>query len=130
MADDTQPKLESIAPVFMVTDVRRAAAYYTGMLLFEIAFEWADEDGGPVRYVIVKKDDCVLHLSQAEAAREAVAYIGLRGISDYYDSVRAAGANVTEELQDWPWGMREFETTDPDGNRLIFGEDIPQERIG
>ena len=126
MAKSTQPKLESIAPIFAVTDVERAVAYYTGKLLFEIAFEWSDDDDGPVRYVIVKRDDCVLHLSRGSTARESAAYVGLRGVADYYEAVRGAGANITEELQDWPWGMREFETADPDGNRLIFGEDIPQ----
>lgn len=124
MADQPKPKLESVAPVFAVRDIAQAKAYYTNSLLFEIAFEWADEQGGPVRYVIVKKDDCVVHRSQGEVTHKSVAYFGVRGVSEYCASVRKAGAHITEDIRDFPWKMREFEAADPDGNRLIFGEDI------
>lgn len=52
------------------------------------------------------------------------AYVFVDGVADYYEVVKARGADIREELQDYPWGMREFEVTDFDGNRLIFGEHL------
>ncbi len=122
-----KPKLESIAPVFAITDVQRARDFYTETLGFSIAFEWADEEGGPIRYVILRQNDCDLHLSQSETAHRAIAYFFMHGVEDYYETVKAAGATISQDLKDWPWNMREFEVTDPDGNRLIFGQDISQQ---
>ena len=48
----------------------------------------------------------------------------LDGIDAYHAMVTSAGANITEEIQDQPWRMREFETRDPDGNVLLFGEHL------
>ncbi len=69
----TGGRLDTIAPVFAVTDAPAAAAYYTGTLGFEIAFQWADEDGRPVTYVILRCGGCDLHLSQAPEPRPSIA---------------------------------------------------------
>jgi uncharacterized glyoxalase superfamily protein PhnB len=38
--------------------------------------------------------------------------------------VQRAGGRISCPLETQPWDMREFEVTDPDGNRLIFGEHV------
>ena len=117
-------KLGLIAPVFAIADVKRSKDYYINKLGFEVDFEWADNERDPVRYMSVGKNDCRLHLSQSERPHKATAYFFIYDVEGYYASVKKAGADITQDLKDWPWNMREFETADPDGNRLIFGQDI------
>ena len=38
------------------------------------------------------------------------------------DRLRAAGATVTEEPTDQPWGERVARVLDPDGNEVIVGQ--------
>jgi hypothetical protein len=47
--------------------------------------------------------------------------VSLRGRAIFVDDVDvAAGALGVDEIDDMPWG-RDFEITDPDGNRLRIG---------
>ncbi len=124
MSDDTPFKLEVVAPVFPVTDVGRSVDYYRDALLFEVAFEWADSDDEPVRYAILQNGDTEVHLTEAETARETIAYFFVDSVAGYYAAVKGKGAKITSEIKDYPWEMREFEVADPDGNRLIFGEHL------
>lgn len=122
MSDPKPSQLSCIAPVLPVSDLKTAVAYYCGKLLFGTRFEWADADADPVRYAILSRDHVELHLSAGAARHPATAYCFVDGVDGYYAEAKAAGANITEELSDRPWDMREFATRDPDGNVLVFGE--------
>ena len=124
MVDRVGYQMEVVAPVFPVTDLANALAYYTDKLLFTVKFEWADQDSGPVRYAILENGRCELHLSIGSAAHRASAYFFVDRVRNYYDTVVAKGAIITGDIEDQPWDMREFEVADPDGNRLIFGEHL------
>jgi len=124
MADAIKPKLTVVAPIFAVTDVRRALEYFAGKLMFTVAFQWADADDAPIRYAILQSGDCELHVSHSEKPHKCFAYFFVRGVREYYEIVKANGALITQHLQDLPWDMREFEVADPDGNTLIFGEHL------
>ena len=123
-------KLGLIAPVFAVADIKRTKDYYTDKLGFDIDFEWADHEGDPIRYISVGKNDRHLHFSQSGNPHKAMAYFFIDDVENYYKAVKESGADVTKDLKDWPWEMREFEVADPDGNRLIFGQDISQDISG
>jgi uncharacterized glyoxalase superfamily protein PhnB len=38
-----------------------------------------------------------------------------------YAELRSCGARILVEPKNYPYGMRDFEITDPDGNQLSFG---------
>ncbi len=116
--------LEVVAPVFPVTDIKRSLAYYTEKLLFTVGFEWADTPEEDIRYAILQSGNCELHLRYRETPHPTVAYVFVDGVKDYYEAVKTRHATITGEIDDHPWEMREFEVTDPDGNRLIFGEHL------
>lgn len=120
----SQAKLEQHAPVFPVTDICRALDYYSGPLGFEVAFFWEDEEGDGVRYAILRRDNCELHLTLASRPHKTVAYFFVDSVQSLYREMKRGKANTSSELQDWPWDMREFEVTDTDGNVLIFGEHL------
>ena len=50
----------------------------------------------------------------------------VRGYASHADSLHAEltanGAEIQSEPVSRPWGLREFEVLDPEGNRLTFGE--------
>ncbi|MEM0907489.1 MAG: glyoxalase superfamily protein [Pseudomonadota bacterium] len=124
MTQDDEPRFEVVAPIFLVSDVPRARAYYSEALAFKVGFEWADADDEPVRYLIVQAGKVEVHLTKAEAVTPRFAYIFVDGVGDYYDTVTRRGAEIPEKLNDKPWNMREFAARDPDGNVLIFGEHL------
>ncbi len=116
--------LEVIAPVFPVSDLRRSCAYYTECLLFETAFEWRDSEREPLNYAILQNGNVELHLSLAREPHKNVAYVFVNNVRDYFEAVKHLQAEISAPLSDQPWEMREFEVTDPDGNRIIFGEHL------
>ncbi|KZM51000.1 VOC family protein [Labrenzia sp. OB1] len=124
MHEAKPPELAHIAPVFPVSNVAGAVAYYRDKLLFDVRFEWADKDGDPVRYAILGRDKIELHLTAGDNPHARTAYCFVDGVDGYYALASNAGANITEDIVDQPWEMREFETRDPDGNVLLFGEHL------
>lgn len=124
MTQQSGYSVETVAPVFPVTDILRSRRYYTERLGFEVDFEWADSDDAPLNYVILRLGKAELHLTLALAANKTAAYFFVDGVENYYRSVSANGATIAQALADQPWEMREFEVADPDGNALIFGEHL------
>ena len=124
MTDQNTFKLENVAPVFQVADIKRALGYYSDKLLFSTDFEWSNSENEPVNYAIVLQGDTELHLTPNKEPHERVAYFFVRNVQAFHEAVKAKGADITRGITDLPWQMREFEVTDPDGNRLIFGEHL------
>ncbi len=124
MTDNTSFSLDVVAPVFPVTDIKRALSYYTEKLLFESSFEWADSEQEPLNYAVLRKNAAELHLTVSKDRHATVAYIFVDNVKGYYDAIKDTGAEITHEMADYPWDMREFEIADPDGNRIIFGEHL------
>ncbi len=124
MTEPAPYKLEVVAPIFPVTDVKRSLEYYVQQLSFTIAFQWADRPEDPVRYAILQNGNCELHLSHSKNPVRTQAYFFVDGVNEYYKAVKARAPNITCGIEDQPWEMREFEVADPDGNRLIIGEHL------
>jgi uncharacterized glyoxalase superfamily protein PhnB len=53
--------------------------------------------------------------------RQSSAYVIVADPDGLHDRAKAAGAEITRELQDTDYGSREFATTDPEGNVWSFG---------
>lgn len=122
MTQTQSPQISHIAPVLRVKDLAASLAYYRDSLLFLVAFEWADNEGDPIRYAVLEHGKSGVHLTQSDAPGGTTAYCFVEDIDGYHALAKSSGANITEDIDDQPWGMREFETRDPDGNVLIFGE--------
>ena len=124
MKDKDDFSLEVVAPVFPVADIDRARDHYTEKLLFTLSFEWADSENEPLSYAILQQGNTELHLTLAKGPRKTTAYFFVNNVRAFYEAVKTAGANITHDIKDQPWDMREFEVTDLDGNQIIFGEHI------
>jgi catechol 2,3-dioxygenase-like lactoylglutathione lyase family enzyme len=120
MSDGRSDPREGVA-AFAVGDLEASLDYYQNQLGFEVAFRWGD----PAYFAGVCRGAVTIHLTSAEDRRAA---IGLSTLSLFVGDADAAhrdlverGAHVTVEIDDRPYGLRDFMVEDPDGNRLAFG---------
>lgn len=41
-----------------------------------------------------------------------------------YSELKARGAPILHEIENKPWGFREFAVVTPEGHRIVFGQDL------
>ena len=125
MADlETQPRLTSLAPQFLVDDLARSIAYYE-----KLGFAFGDAWVG--FYAIGVRDGLELHLKEApknpaeRAYRRAHEHLdaaaGVDGIEAYYAECVANGVSIIRPLAATEWGTKDFYIEDPDGYIISFG---------
>jgi uncharacterized glyoxalase superfamily protein PhnB len=118
-------ELCAVAPVFVVKDLPRAVEHYRDVLGFAVRFTY----GEPVLYTGVERDALVLHLQAAGRTKrqpgQSSVYVFVSDVDALHAELKAKGALVQGEPQDYPYGMRDFSINDPDGNQLSFGMETP-----
>ena len=102
--------------------------FYTKKLGFELA-SVKPEDGESDLYFcsmfIGKKADANFYFSKATAesfkTSEAMIALGTSELDEYYAYLKGqTGVEIAEDIEDKPWGFRQFTIKDNDGNRLTF----------
>ena len=120
MTDRVTPSLTGAAAVFDVRDVALARDFYRDRLGFAVTFEW----GAPLDYVCLCRDDVQLHVRATRRGRTAgggTYCVFVRDVDALHAELVGRGAAIPRPPETFPYGMREFELDDPDGNRLVFG---------
>jgi uncharacterized glyoxalase superfamily protein PhnB len=114
---DAKPQFEAVTPRLPVTDVEKALTFYVDQLGFQLGWKW----GSPITHGNVCRDSISLDLISAPEGRRgtAMAYIQLSGVDAYFSEVKERNCSVGE-LQDRPYGMRDFEVVDPDGTDSLL----------
>ena len=81
--------------------------------------------GQPTFYAGVERDGVVIHLQAAsETKRQAgqgAVNIFVTDVDEQYQELKSRGARTLNEPKDYPYGMRDFDINDLDGNQLCFG---------
>jgi predicted enzyme related to lactoylglutathione lyase len=112
-------KVTRLIPTFSVRDMGRAANWYRDVLGWAVQFS----DGG---YAGVEVDGQILFLAQLEAPGEpgpSQMYVRLAGgVDEYAERVVKRGGAPYNMPKNQPYGMREFNIRDPDGNFLHIGQ--------
>jgi catechol 2,3-dioxygenase-like lactoylglutathione lyase family enzyme len=117
-AAGAEKNFEGISPVFPVSDVPAAVAFYRERLGFDLGWIW----GEPPTHAGVCRGVVGINLTlEPSDAGSGEAYVELQGVDAYYEELLARNVEVGE-LHDRPYGMRDFALIDLDGNRLVFGE--------
>lgn len=120
------PKLCDAATVFVARDVVRTAEYYRDILGFKIAFVY----GNPTFYAGVERDGVVIHLQAASETKrqpgQGSVNVFVTEVDNLHEELKANGANILKPPQDYPYGMRDFDVMDVDGNHLSFGMESKQ----
>jgi uncharacterized glyoxalase superfamily protein PhnB len=120
------PKIKTIAPQFLVDDLKMAVAYYRDVLGFDIDFVYESF------YAAVSRDGASIHLKCApktisdrehrKANEHLDAYIDVSNVDVLFADLTSRSARVTKELGDRPWQCRDFYVEDIDGYILCFSE--------
>lgn len=112
-----------IAAVIPVKDIQLAKAFYVDGLHFEVVFE----NGAPVGFVILKREEAELHLTlqpQHKAAAFPIAHLLVDDANALFARCQTLGARIVKGIQDKEYGIRAFVFADPDGNRIDVGQVI------
>jgi catechol 2,3-dioxygenase-like lactoylglutathione lyase family enzyme len=111
--------------VLAVHDVRASAKFYVEALSFHIV-------GEPPGWIFVLKDNCMIMLGEcpndlhpsALGCHNYFAYLRVDDADAYRAELKAKGVPPLSEIEDKPWGMREFSVRTPDGHRIMIGHAI------
>lgn len=108
-------------PIFCVTDIDRAQAFYSGVLGFDKIFA----NGSPVGFMIFGKDRAQFGISLNPHYRASTANV-LHWFVDDIEQLYALcvdnGVRIIKALQQKDYGQRAFVFADPDGNRIDVGQ--------
>jgi len=82
----------------------------------------------PHGYAIVTRDGLELHFFAFPTLNPEINYAGcywrVQDASALFDEFQSAGVTRLGELEDKPWGMREFHIIDPSDNLVRIGQAI------
>ena len=106
-------------PELPVEDVERAQRYYRDVLGFEIGWLCPGNEMGAVS----RKKAVIFFRRTKPPFAPAVHWIFAEDVDASYGELKSSGANIVEELEKKPWGLRQFTVEDPDGNRFYFHHD-------
>ena len=114
--------LRRTTPILRSFDEAKARKFYLDFLGFRVVFEHRFHAGAPL-YMGIARGDCHLHLSEhlGDATPGSSMRIEVGDVDALCAELQARHyASSRPEVQDMPWGTRDFTVTDPFGNRLTF----------
>lgn len=106
-----------------VQDMNRARDFYCSVLGFHKTFE----NGTPVQFMILKRDEAELHLTlQLDHMPPGfnVAHLLVEDAIALHDACVTHGCAIIKPLKDQDYGLRAFVFEDTEGNRIDVGEPI------
>ena len=109
------------APVLHVPDVGAAVAFYRDVCGFTCDF-------GDASYAVVWRDNSAVHFVKGESPPRGIhLFQWIRDVDAYHQEIVDRGASPSSPPHDQPYGIREFALEDPNGVRIIFGQDVEPE---
>ena len=109
--------------MFVVRDVLRSVEHYRDVLGFRTEFTY----GQPTFYAGVERDGVVIHLQAASETKRQPGHgavnVFVTDVDALYHELKSRGARTLNEPKDYPYGMRDFDTHDLDGNQVSFGSE-------
>jgi catechol 2,3-dioxygenase-like lactoylglutathione lyase family enzyme len=108
---------QSLAPNLPVPDVPAAQEWYRTVLGLEVNWIWEDDFGS------VGWDSVEIFLYESDSPKAVVCslFVDIDELDAVYDRCRERGGEIVSELEQKPWGLREFSVCDPGGNILRIG---------
>jgi catechol 2,3-dioxygenase-like lactoylglutathione lyase family enzyme len=120
---DHQIRFGRVAAMLPVKDITKAAEFYIGVLGFQKTFE----NGNPVGFMILERDQAEIHLTLQPRHRAAdfnVAHMMVDDVDALYAICQREGLRIIKSLQNKDYGLRAFVFEDRDGNRIDVGQPL------
>ena len=107
-------------PELPVPDVKTAQTYYRDKLGFEIG--WYNIDG---KIGAVSRGDCSVFFREvAQKQLPSTFWVFCEDLDATQADLAERGANITDELELKPWGLRQFTVEDHCANKFYFFHDV------
>ncbi|PKX94859.1 glyoxalase family protein [Aspergillus novofumigatus IBT 16806] len=128
MASEIVKSAWKVIPMFESRSIPLTVDFYTKTLGFELGSVKPEDNGSDLYFcslAIGKKADANFYFLKVtpETFKSSQAMIGLgtRELDDYYVYLKSQiGVVFSEDIEDKPWGFRQFTIKDNDGNSLTF----------
>jgi predicted enzyme related to lactoylglutathione lyase len=121
----TYPKIKSMSPQLLVTDLERSLDFYIQKLGFEIDFRYEDFYAG------INRDGYTIHLKSGwpvfdervnRLENEHLDLVfSVTDLDNLFESMKSLSVTIVQQMKVMPYG-REFYIADPDGYVLAFLE--------
>ena len=112
-------ELNQPVPELPVADVEKAQEYYRDFLGCKIEWLYPTKDIGAVS----NGDTAIFFRKREKSFEPAVHWVYCDDVDSTYKALQDNGANIVEDLEDKPWGIRQFTINDLDGNIFYFHHD-------
>ncbi|ETN41931.1 uncharacterized protein HMPREF1541_03870 [Cyphellophora europaea CBS 101466] len=118
-----------LVPHFPSSSIRDTVNFYTNDLHFQLGGidpEDADEPNMCSVFIGIGAMKGNIYFFQSQPGEKlhpakAMIALGTEAVDEYHDLLKAEGkVRIVDPVEDKPWGYRQFEVEDPDGNRLQF----------
>ena len=110
-------------PLLFVSDFEASLSYYTDKVGFRLV--WRNDESADDPYGSIIRGDTDFHITICHC--EDKGHVGkldvrieTREIDVLFEEMKAAEVLIGLEPKDQPWGLREFEINDADGNKITF----------
>jgi uncharacterized glyoxalase superfamily protein PhnB len=119
-----------IMPVLRVTDLDRAASFYTDVLGFAVCWRSANDGGG--ENVMLESGETSLLLSTGAHLGDTPAFTGtlyfnMTGVQEFFERIKDR-VEIVWPLENMEYGQKEFGIRDCDGYLLAFAEELTAEK--
>lgn len=104
--------LNQPVPELPVTDVEKAQRYYRDVLGCTIEWTYPDKDIGAVS----NGETALFFRKRTESFEPTIHWIYTEDVDDLYEKLVKAGADIVDDIENKPWGHRQFTIKDLDGN--------------
>ena len=112
-------------PIFSVRSLEDSQQYYEHALGFHR--DW--DHGDPPTFGSVSRGDGVLFLCEGcQGKPGAWAMLFVKDVDKLHEDFKRRGARIQMPPTNMPWGLREMQIADPDGNVLRFGGAIDHDK--
>ena len=116
--------LKTAIPELHVSSAVAAKSFYATRLGFTCEHSWKPDDrlDDPC-YMIFARDGARLHVSSfKDGVLGGSVYVYVDDVDALHAEFAARGVHPLGDVADQAWGTREFGVTDPDGNKIRFGQ--------
>lgn len=115
-------ELNQPVPELPVADVEKAQRYYRDVLGCKIEWIYPGKEIGAVS----NGETAIFFRKRTDSFEPAVHWIFADDVDATYEKLVEAGADIVDDIENKPWGLRQFTIKDLDGNAFYIHHDLPE----
>lgn len=116
--------MQTVIPQLRMTNAQRSLAFYVDGLGFVVDWEHRFEPGFPLFVQLTRAGQSIFLTEHTGDCKPGGAvYFIVPDVDACFEDFKSRGMAPYAPPEDMPWGTREMQLRDPDGNRLRFASD-------